>query len=188
MKAKNIAIFEDEFLLANDLKRQLTHFGFEVSAMFAKAEDGIAYLDSLPVTEKLPDVILVDITLAGSMSGIEAASLISEKYPCAIVFLTGMDQIQVFEKVFDEKPTAFLMKPFDIQQAIVSIQLAIYQKKLETELNELITARSQMRKSLEAIINLTAGISKEITNQPLLLQYTKLLEENSMQLFSVLYG
>jgi len=129
-----IIIFEDEYLLANDLKRQLSRFGYEVSAMFRKAEDGIEYLASLQKPELVPEVVLMDISLAGKMSGIDAALIISEKYPCALVFITGISQFEFFEESFRTKPFAFLPKPFEVNLAVVSIKLAIYQKTLETQL------------------------------------------------------
>lgn len=129
-----IIIFEDEYLLADDLKRQLSPFGYEVVAMFKKAEDGIEYLASLKKPALFPEVVLMDISLAGKMSGMEAALVISENYPCALVFITGMSQFEFFEEVFKTKPFTFLLKPFEINQAVVSIKLAIYQKTLETQL------------------------------------------------------
>lgn len=132
MITTKIVIFEDEFLLANDLKRQLNHCGYDVLGLFKKAEDGLSYLAAEP--GNVPDVVLMDISLAGKMNGVEAAMIISEKYSCALVFLTGLSQLDVFEEAFRSKPFAFLLKPFDVQQAVVSIRLAVYQKKLETQL------------------------------------------------------
>jgi DNA-binding NtrC family response regulator len=134
MHPAKIVIFEDEFLLANDLKRQISPFNYEVTAMFRKAEEGLAYLADIQLKEDFPEIILMDISLAGKMSGIEAAEIISHKYNVALVFLTGMSQLEVFEEAFKTKPFAFLIKPFDIQQALVSIRLAAYQKGLETKL------------------------------------------------------
>jgi len=139
-----IIIFEDEYLLANDLKRQLNGFGYEVVAMFRKAEDGIEYLASLDKPELIPEVVLMDISLAGKMSGVDAAVIISEKYLCAIVFITGMSQFEFFEEAFRNKPFAFLIKPFEVNQAIVSIKLALYLRTLESQLVE-------SRKELEDI-------------------------------------
>ena len=56
------------------------------------------------------------------------------KYNFALVFLTGMSQMDVFEEAFQTKPHAFLIKPFDIQQALGSIRLAVYQKSIEDQL------------------------------------------------------
>ena len=130
----NVILFEDEFLLANDLKMQIRPFNYNVTAVFRKAEEGLEYLASLSNPNDFPDVVLMDISLAGKMTGIEAAEVISKKYHCALVFLTGMSQIGVFDDAFKTRPQAYLIKPFDINQAIVSIKLAVYQNKLEKEL------------------------------------------------------
>lgn len=133
MSPLKIAIFEDEFLLANDLKRQIQQYNYEVIAIFRKAEDGIKFFNDLQRPEDIPDIVLMDISLAGKMSGIEAAQIMEEKYNIALVFLTGMSHMDVFEAAFKTKPHAFLIKPFDIQQALGSIRLAVYQKFLENQ-------------------------------------------------------
>jgi len=137
MNPQKILLFEDEYLLANDLSRQLQPYGFEVMAIFRKAEEGIKWLEEIQFPVRLPDLVLMDISLAGKMSGIEAARIILEKYNVALVFLTGMSQMDVFEEACRNKPHAFLIKPFVIQQALTGIRLALYQKQLENQLEEL---------------------------------------------------
>ncbi len=134
MRPLRIAIFEDEFLLAHDLKRQIQQYNYEVVSIFRKAEDGLRFFEGIQRQEDLPDIILMDISLAGEMTGIEAARIMVKKYNIALIFLTGMSQMDVFEEAFKTKPHAFLIKPFDIQQALVSIRMAVYQKNLENRL------------------------------------------------------
>lgn len=134
MEQNKVILFEDESLLANDLKRQLEQNGYEVGAIFRKAEDGLAFLENLSALDDLPDIVLMDITLAGKMDGITAAGIITKRYSCAIVFLTGMSQLETSEEAFKAKPFAFLIKPFEVHQAVVSIKLAVYQKNLENQL------------------------------------------------------
>jgi DNA-binding response OmpR family regulator len=132
MKPLTILLFEDESLLANDLKQQIQQYNYEVIAIFRKAEDGLRFLEGIQNPENFPDIVLMDISLAGKMNGIEAAQIIAEKYQVALVFLTGMSQLDLYADVFKTKPHAFLIKPFDIHQALVSIRLAVYQNSLET--------------------------------------------------------
>ncbi|MEI7724641.1 MAG: response regulator [Bacteroidota bacterium] len=134
MRPLKIAIFEDEFLLANDLKRQIQPYNYEVIAIFRKAEDGLQFFEEIQEPENLPDIVLMDISLAGKMNGIEAAQIMMAKYNFALVFLTGMSQMNIFEEACKTKPHAFLIKPFVIQQALVSIRLAVHQKNLENQL------------------------------------------------------
>jgi DNA-binding NtrC family response regulator len=111
-------------------------FNYEVIGIFRKAEEGLKFLDEISRPENFPDIVLMDISLAGKMNGIEAAQIMMAKYSFALVFLTGMSQMNVFEEAFKTKPHAFLIKPFDIQQALVSIRLAVYQKSLENQLHK----------------------------------------------------
>ena len=182
MNPVKIIIFEDEFLLANDLKRQIERFNYEVPAIFRKAEEGLQYLDNIQHSEELPDIVLMDIYLAGKMNGIEAAKIITQKFDFALVFLTGMSQLEVFEDAFKSKPHAFLIKPFDIQQALVAIKLAVYQKTLENRLlkyqeeleekivertKELQTAKDHAEEAIKLKNTLLSNVSNQI-REPLL--------------------
>ena len=177
-----IIIFEDEFLLANDFKRQIQQYNYEVPAIFRKAEDGLEYLANIKKPEEFPDIVLMDIFLAGKMSGIEAAKIIAEKYDFALVFLTGMSQLEIFEDAYKSKPHAFLIKPFDIQQALISIRLAVYQKSLENRLRkyqdeleekiiertrELQLAKDQAEEAIKLKNTLLTNVSNQI-REPLL--------------------
>ena len=176
MPPVKIVIFEDEFLLANDLKRQLQPFNFEITAIFRKAEEGVAYLEGIEKTDLFPDIVLMDISLAGKMNGIEAALILTAKYDFALVFLTGMSQMDIFEEAFKSKPHAFMIKPFDIQQALVSIRLAVYQKTLENrllrhqeELEQKISERTreleQAKDQAEEAVRLKNTLLDNVSNQ-----------------------
>jgi DNA-binding NarL/FixJ family response regulator len=134
MQPLKVIIFEDESLLAYDIKQQIQKYNYEVIAIFRKAEDGLIFLEKIQRREDLPDIVLMDISLAGKMNGIEAARLIVEKYNFALVFLSGMSHMDVFEEAFKTKPHAFLLKPFEIHQALISIRLAVYQQSLASGL------------------------------------------------------
>ncbi len=177
-----IVIFEDESLLANDLKRQITPHNYEVTAMFRKAEEGLEYLADVNNKDGFPDIVLMDISLAGKMNGIEAAKIISEKYNVALVFLTGISQLETFEEAFQTKPIAFLIKPFDIQQTLVNLRLAAYQKALENRLlnyqadlegmivertRELMEAKNQAEEAIRLKNSVLSNVSHQI-REPML--------------------
>jgi len=182
MLPTKIVIFEDESLLANDLKRQITPFNYEVTAMFRKAEEGLEYLADNHNKYGFPDIVLMDISLAGKMSGIDAAKIISEKYDVALVFLTGISQLETFEEAFQTKPIAFLIKPFDIQQTLVNLRLASYQKALENRLldyqadlevmivertRELELAKNQAEEAIRLKNSVLSSVSQQI-REPML--------------------
>ena len=124
-------IVEDEIIIANDLKNRLTGFGYEVLGIDGKGEKAIESIDALALAGKQPDIIIMDIILAGKMDGIEAAKILSEKHQCGIIFLTSMDKVEAFNKSFSIKPCTYVFKPVDIDQLKISIELSNYQRNLE---------------------------------------------------------
>jgi len=125
-------IVEDDILIANDLKNRLTGFGYDVLGMDGKGEKAIESINAFAAGSRLPDIILMDIKLAGEMDGIEAAKILSEKHHCGIIFLTSMDKAETFNKSFAIKPYAYVFKPVDIEQLQMTIELSNYQRTLES--------------------------------------------------------
>ena len=68
MSTKKILLVEDEGMIALDLRRILENFGYEVPYIASRGEEAVKE------TAKIrPDLVLMDITLKGTMNGIEAA-------------------------------------------------------------------------------------------------------------------
>jgi DNA-binding NarL/FixJ family response regulator/DNA-binding CsgD family transcriptional regulator len=124
-------IVEDEMIIANDLKNRLNGYGYEVMGIETKGENSIETISALAASDKLPDIVLMDITLAGKMDGIEASKILSEKFHCGIIFMTNMGKMEAFDKTFSIKPYAYVFKPVDMDQLKTSIELSYYQRNLE---------------------------------------------------------
>jgi len=127
----SLYIVEDELLIAHDLKNKLTEFGYEVLGIDTKGENCISNIASLKENDKEPDIVIMDVKLAGRMDGIEAARILTENYNCGIIFLTSMNKSEVFSKSFSLKPYAYLFKPVDVDQIRAAIEVANYQRNLE---------------------------------------------------------
>ena len=106
---KKILIVEDEVMLSAWLKIQLEDEGYEVCGSFTTGEEAVEF-----VKEIKPDVILMDINLVGKIDGIEAAEIITEKSNIPIIFMTGYEEPDIFERAQKTKPVAYLTKPVEI--------------------------------------------------------------------------
>jgi CheY-like chemotaxis protein len=101
----NILIVEDDRFQAQLLKMMLTNMKYNVEALTATGEEAVTLASELK-----PDLIFMDIALAGEMDGIEAVRRISEDSSSVkIIYVTSnSDQKKRAEKVgFDD----FLVKP-----------------------------------------------------------------------------
>jgi len=156
MEAISLYIVEDEMIIAHDLKSKLTELGGRVLGISPKGETAVEHIGKLAENNGVPDIVLMDVTLAGKMDGIEAGRIISEKYKSGIIFMTAMDKNQVFLKSFLIKPYAYVFKPVDIDMLKIAIELADYQRKLELsnermiiELKHEISQREKAEKETE---------------------------------------
>ena len=85
-KTIRIQLVEDEVIVAMLMEDVLNNLGYTVSGHVTTGEDAIISAKQNP-----PDIILMDIRLAGIIDGIEAASSIKSEFDIPVIFLTGYD-------------------------------------------------------------------------------------------------
>ena len=108
MPKKTILIVEDESLSAISLASYLEDLGHRVLDFPTTGREAIAIAEA-----DRPDIVFMDVSLPGDMDGIEAARIINERAPVALIFMTGYANKSVTERAADLKPVAYLIKPFD---------------------------------------------------------------------------
>lgn len=84
MSEPGILVVEEEALIAANIVENLSSSGNTVHEAVAKGEDAIR-----SVTEKKPDLVLMDIHLIGPMDGIETSEKIRAIADIPIVYLTA---------------------------------------------------------------------------------------------------
>lgn len=119
-RAGKLLVVEDEVLVGIMLARKLRSFGFTVGNVATTGEEAI-----IRAGEESPHVILMDVTLAGEINGIEAASVIKEKYNIPIIIFTGYDYKQVIEKTRHINPVAVISKMGPISDITDAIEQAL---------------------------------------------------------------
>jgi DNA-binding LytR/AlgR family response regulator len=127
MKTK-ILIVEDEAIVAKDISVCLEKIGYEVLASFSKGEKALTYLE-----ENTPDLVLMDIMLAGNISGIDASARIKKDYDIPVVFLTAYADEKTIERAKITEPYGYVIKPFKEIDLRTSIEMALYKFKKEKE-------------------------------------------------------
>jgi PAS domain S-box-containing protein len=127
----SILIVEDERIVAEDMKETLKNFGYRVVAIAVSGEIAI-----VRVNELHPDLILMDIHLAGKMTGIEAAEEILSYHDIPLIFLTAFADKELVSRAKRAGPYGYILKPYDEQELRISIEIAIYKHKLEKTLKE----------------------------------------------------
>lgn len=122
MKAiEKILIVEDEAINALALRLLLTKSGFLVTKTVANGKEALE-----EVVNNQPDLILMDIRLAGNLDGIETARQIKKSIDIPIIFMTGYAETNIEKQARALNPLGFLTKPVnfnDIESLIKSINI-----------------------------------------------------------------
>jgi len=131
MKKETILVVEDDGILALHLQDMMSNRGYSVLKPVKRGEDAIA-----SAAAHKPDLILMDIHLAGEMNGISAAEKICEVLDIPIVYLTAYSHDALLREVEKTTPYAFLVKPVSEAELIANIQMSLYKHKIDLRLRE----------------------------------------------------
>lgn len=130
MEPATILVVEDEFITGADLQSKLKKMGFHVPMVVdtgQKAIDAAARLR--------PDLTLMDITLKGDMTGIEAAEIIGRE-GIPVIFLTAHSDEPTVEKAVKSVPFGYLIKPLDERALGTAIRMALYKNEMDGKVRE----------------------------------------------------
>jgi CheY-like chemotaxis protein len=108
---------EDEVIVADDLEWQLMQIGYDVVGIAASGDEALSLAE-----QKRPDIIIMDIQLQGSMSGIEAAELLQRRTGAAIIFVTAFAAVFIRDPGQMQPPGICLSKPFSTVQLRAALQ------------------------------------------------------------------
>ena len=120
MDSWKILVVEDEMITALDLRNQLRRLGHQVSALAKSGEEAIRLSKELE-----PDLILMDVSLAGAMNGIEASRKIQETKRIPIVYLTAFPSVFLRTPALMQDPYLCISKPFTIPDLRLIINIAL---------------------------------------------------------------
>jgi|GEM_PF-1589627 len=129
MSAARIMVVEDEQIIALNLSSKLEQMGYEVPAMLATGEDAVS-----GAAELCPDLVLMDINLAGQMDGVEAAARIREELRIPVIYLSAFSDNATMERAKATEPFAYLLKPFKDRELQNAIEIGLYKHRIEAEL------------------------------------------------------
>lgn len=114
-----IMVVEDEYIVSLDLKNMLEDLGHEVVATVARGEDVVptAHLHQ-------PDMVLMDIRLAGKTTGTEAAQQLRQVMDVPVIFLSAYSDDSVLAEAEKSFPYGYLVKPFERRELAATIRMA----------------------------------------------------------------
>ncbi len=132
MNRNRILIVEDEPIVAEDIKGLLEKLGYEVAGMAANGDQALALAPAAN-----PDMILMDISMAGSLDGIETAVQLRRRHQLPIIFLTAYSDEQTLDRAREAEPFGYIIKPFDEHSLRSTLEMALYKVRMEKRLDHI---------------------------------------------------
>ena len=131
MNKLRILIVEDERVVARDIAQQIQVLGHEVAGSTADGEEAVRLAGELQ-----PGLVLMDIQLAGTLDGIDAALAIRRQWAIPVIFLTAFASAAVVERAKTADPCGYIVKPFSQQELGLGIVMAQHQHEVEMRLRQ----------------------------------------------------
>jgi DNA-binding response OmpR family regulator len=119
MAVLKIGIIEDELVIARTIISTLEELGYN------HCGPAINYTEALNVLDiEKPDLVLLDIQLAGRKNGFDVAEVINEKYKIPFIFLSANSDVETNDRAKIVKPNAYIIKPFNKEGLYAAIEIA----------------------------------------------------------------
>ena len=117
--AGRVVIAEDEAIVRLDLREILEEEGYEVVGETGRGDEAVAL-----VRAHQPDLVILDIKMPG-MDGLAAAREINSERRSAVLILTAFSQRDLIEQARDAGALAYLVKPFQKEELLPAIEVAL---------------------------------------------------------------
>ena len=126
-----ILVVEDEFVTGLEIQARLEDLGYDVLDIIDTGEEAVTKAADLQ-----PDIMIMDITLKGEMTGIEAAGIIRSRYEIPVIFLTAHSDEATVQKAVQSEPFGYLIKPLEERALHTTIRMALYKHAMDKALIE----------------------------------------------------
>ena len=130
MSQLKILVVEDEIIVARDIQSQLAELGHLCVGHATTGDQAIALAGSVQ-----PELVLMDIQLAGAMDGIVAAQAIRDQFFIPVVFMTAFSADSIIARAKLTEPYGYLLKPFSERELHTVIEMARYKHQAEVKLH-----------------------------------------------------
>jgi chemotaxis response regulator CheB len=127
-RSARILIVEDERIVALELANRLQALGYVIVGSVSTGEDALRIVEDVE-----PDLVLMDVLLAGRMRGTGAAKALWDRYQLPVVYLTAYSDTRTLDEANQSMPYGYIVKPYRPEQIEATLQLALARRERELD-------------------------------------------------------
>lgn len=142
-----VLIFEDNEVIAEQLRYFLERYDYKCK-VFESGEEGLAEVEAYN-----PDIVLMDIRLAGAINGIETARRMKKIGDYPVIFLTSHIEPDVIEQAATTDPAGFASKSISHSELKVQIDYNLIKHQRNKEQKKQLKELGDSTKKYEAMFN-----------------------------------
>ncbi|HEY0769304.1 MAG TPA: response regulator [Sphingobacteriaceae bacterium] len=131
MAKARILIVEDSLIVAYHLRKTLETEKYSVVGIESTGEGAL-----VAIQRYTPDLVMMDIMLAGKMDGVETAMQVRSRYHIPVVFLTALSDTETIQRAKITEPFGYITKPFEDREIFTVIEMALYKHAIEMKLRQ----------------------------------------------------
>jgi CheY-like chemotaxis protein len=140
-----ILIAEDDPTMAQDLKCKIENLSYEVAGITHSGEEAVVLVERLR-----PDLVLMDIQLAGEMDGIEAGEQIRAlKIP--LVYVSGCCDSPTLQRAQQTEPYGYILKPYRTSDLRISVEMSLQRYRAEQDRERLLKRFNEVLASVKTL-------------------------------------
>ena len=114
-----VLIVEDQYVVAHDSEFHLQSAGFNCVGLASSAEQAFELAEA-----QRPDIVVMDIRLAGSSDGVSAALDIFQSFGIRSLFTSGQADEGTREQAVAAHPLGWLAKPYTPEALVAAVRSA----------------------------------------------------------------
>jgi len=122
-----VLVVEDEAVSALALTRRLAKLGYEIAGVADSSQQALV----MALATK-PTLVLMDIAIQGTMDGVDTATELLRQMDIPIIFLTAHSDTATIERAKGVSPHGYLLKPFEVRDISIAIEMAVHRHRSET--------------------------------------------------------
>ncbi len=115
----SVLVVEDEVIVARDLQQSLDDMGYEVLAAVSSGAEALR-----ASRERVPDVVLMDIRIAGDQDGIDTGTALQQRHQVPVIYMTAYSDAATISRAVRSSPYGYIVKPFTGREVRSAIEVA----------------------------------------------------------------